>query len=205
MSTLSFFTGHMALSATASASETLTQTAPELTTTTPTTPTTTTTAAAAAAAKTLLTTPQTEALSPSTSSSPPAHHNYSMSLRSPTAALVYRCHKSATRAWTLAAAAAHPVVWLLHQIARLLLLVGAALAAAAQVVLLHSWQALCWACWWHLWACPPATRLRKKLYFELALVMMGPSGNGLLLVVLWPGWLVLAAGIWGVSAVAAGV
>ncbi|CAK7216671.1 hypothetical protein SBRCBS47491_002907 [Sporothrix bragantina] len=203
MSTLSLFTGPMALlSAATSASEILTAKATESTTMQPT--------IAAAAAKTTAIS-HTDAVAPAAQMPAPAHnnhnhnHNHNLSLRSPTAALVYRCHKSATQAWTLVAAVAQPILWLLQHILRILVLVGAALVAATKVVLQRSWQALCWACWWHLWACPPATRLRKKLYFEFALVMMGPSGNGFLLVVLWPGWLVLAAGIWGVSAMVAGV
>ncbi|CAK7242308.1 MAG: hypothetical protein STHCBS139747_003795 [Sporothrix thermara] len=128
-----------------------------------------------------------------------------LSLRSPSASLVYRCHSSAAQAWALAATAAQPLTRTLRLLLRFLLLASAAVAGVAQVALQHSWQALRGACWWHFWACPRATRVRKRLCFELALVVMGPSGNGLLLVLLWPGWLVLAAGIWGLSALVAGV
>ncbi|KAL1897126.1 hypothetical protein Sste5346_004331 [Sporothrix stenoceras] len=126
-----------------------------------------------------------------------------LSLRSPSADLIYRCHSSAVHAWTLVATAAKPGAWAAHHTARLLLVLGTFLAVTAQMCAVRCGQAVWQACWWHLWACKPATRLRKKLYFEVALAFMGPSGNGLLLVVLWPGWLVLAAAVWGVSAAVA--
>ncbi|CAK7198362.1 hypothetical protein SEUCBS139899_001023 [Sporothrix eucalyptigena] len=144
---------------------------------------------------------QTELPTQPTASTPSTHHH--LSLHSPTASLIYRCHHSATQAWTLAATAAQPVAWVIHHTVRLLFILSTYTLVLAQVVLQHCWQALCWACWWHLWACPPATRLRKKLYLELALAVMGPSGNGVLLVVLWPGWLVVGAGVWGLSLAAA--
>lgn len=126
-----------------------------------------------------------------------------LSLCSPSADLIYRCHSSAVHAWTLAATAAKPVVWAAHHTVRLLLILGTFVAVTAQLCAVRCGQTVWQACWWHLWACKPATRLRKKLYFEVALAFMGPSGNGLLLVVLWPGWPVLAAAVWGVSAAVA--
>ncbi|CAK7262670.1 hypothetical protein SEPCBS119000_000093 [Sporothrix epigloea] len=139
---------------------------------------------------------------------PPLFHNHankhSRSLRLQPAALVRRVHNSAARAWMLAAIAAQPILWLVYRALHFALRIAAALVAVAQTVLRLSWQALCQAFWWHLWACPSATRLRKRLYLELGLTIMGPSGNGVLLVVLWPGWLVLAAGIWGLSTIVPG-
>ncbi|GAO17344.1 hypothetical protein UVI_02038640 [Ustilaginoidea virens] len=38
----------------------------------------------------------------------------------------------------------------------------------------------------------PARSLRKKLFYEFAVFILG-SGNPLLLMLLWPGWLVVAA------------
>ncbi|CAK7266620.1 hypothetical protein SEPCBS57363_002182 [Sporothrix epigloea] len=152
---------------------------------------------------------RTETFAASALASPVALHNHAnnqnRSFRSQSAALVYRIHQSATRAWTLAAAATQPVLWVVHHILRNLLRIAVALVAAARIGLRFGFQVLCQACWWHLWACPSAARLRKRLYFELGLTIMGPSGNGVLLVVLWPGWLVLAASLWGISTVLAGV
>lgn len=41
--------------------------------------------------------------------------------------------------------------------------------------------------------------LRKKLFFEFMAFVLGAGGNQILLVVFWPGWVVLvggAVGIW---------
>jgi len=40
-------------------------------------------------------------------------------------------------------------------------------------------------------------KFRNKLFFEFMLFILG-EGNGILLVILWPGWLVLGGGAWGV-------
>ncbi|KIH92665.1 hypothetical protein SPBR_03267 [Sporothrix brasiliensis 5110] len=122
-----------------------------------------------------------------------------LSLRSSTLDIIYRCHSNTVYAWALAATAAKPAAWVARHTARLLIILGTFLVATAQLCAVRCGQAIWQAFWWHLWACKPATRLRKKLYFEVALLFMGPSGNGVLLVVLWPGWLVLAAAIWGLS------
>jgi hypothetical protein len=39
-------------------------------------------------------------------------------------------------------------------------------------------------------------RLRNKLFFELVVFVLG-SGNGIILIVFWPGWLVVGGGVWG--------
>ena len=152
---------------------------------------------------------RTETFAASALISPGAFHNHAndqnRSFRSQSAAIVCRIHQSATRAWTLAAGIAQLVLMIVHHILRIFLRIALALVAAGHILLCFGWQALRKACWWHLWACPTAARLRKRLYFELGLTIMGPSGNGILLVVLWPGWLVLAASLWGISTVVAGV
>ncbi|EPE10953.1 hypothetical protein F503_06048 [Ophiostoma piceae UAMH 11346] len=127
--------------------------------------------------------------------------------------LAYRCHQSAVNAWSVAASAAKPLAWtasraaliavaladLVSQVACILASVAlraayvlAALAArvANNTVLLARYA----------WACKRAERIRRKIYFEIALVLLGPGGS-LLLIVLWPGWIVLAAAIWAVWAV----
>ena len=38
--------------------------------------------------------------------------------------------------------------------------------------------------------------IRKKLFFEFAVFILG-NGNGLLLLMFWPGWLVIGGGVWG--------
>ncbi|TVY62813.1 hypothetical protein LSUE1_G010255 [Lachnellula suecica] len=40
-------------------------------------------------------------------------------------------------------------------------------------------------------------KLRKKLFFELAVFVLG-GGNGVILIVFWPGWIFVGGGVWGV-------
>lgn len=40
--------------------------------------------------------------------------------------------------------------------------------------------------------------LRKKLLYEFADFVLG-SGNSLVLLVFWPGWIVVGGGVWGVK------
>lgn len=52
---------------------------------------------------------------------------------------------------------------------------------------------------WTAWDCKRARRFRKRLEFELFVLILGPGGNALLLMLFWPGWLMLALlglGIW---------
>lgn len=51
------------------------------------------------------------------------------------------------------------------------------------------------AAWW-LWRCKAVGRLRKKLMVEFFVLVLGPSGNALVLMIFWPGWLVLAGLVW---------
>ncbi|KAK3306414.1 uncharacterized protein B0T15DRAFT_491964 [Chaetomium strumarium] len=50
---------------------------------------------------------------------------------------------------------------------------------------------------WAGWDCKRSRRLRKRLEFELFVLLLGPGGNALLLMVFWPGWLMLALLGWG--------
>jgi hypothetical protein len=51
---------------------------------------------------------------------------------------------------------------------------------------------------WTAWDCKRSRRFRKRLEFELFILLLGPGGNSLLLMLFWPGWLMLAATGWGV-------
>lgn len=42
------------------------------------------------------------------------------------------------------------------------------------------------------------TPLRKKLIFEFFVFVLGAGGNNIILLVFWPGWLVVGPGVWGV-------
>jgi hypothetical protein len=42
------------------------------------------------------------------------------------------------------------------------------------------------------------TPLRKKLVFEFMVFVLGAGGNNIILLVFWPGWLVVGPGVWGV-------
>ncbi|KAK4150764.1 hypothetical protein C8A00DRAFT_45909 [Chaetomidium leptoderma] len=50
---------------------------------------------------------------------------------------------------------------------------------------------------WTAWDCKRSRRFRKRLEFELFVLLLGPSGNALLLALFWPGWLMLACLGWG--------
>ncbi len=52
---------------------------------------------------------------------------------------------------------------------------------------------------WTAWDCKRARRFRKRLEFEIFVLILGPGGNALLMLIFWPGWLFLAGlglGIW---------
>jgi hypothetical protein len=51
---------------------------------------------------------------------------------------------------------------------------------------------------WTAWDCKRARRFRKRLQFELFVLLLGPGGNTLLLMIFWPGWLMLAFLGWGI-------
>ncbi|KAK3352873.1 hypothetical protein B0T25DRAFT_568122 [Lasiosphaeria hispida] len=44
---------------------------------------------------------------------------------------------------------------------------------------------------WSLWDSKPSRRFRKKLEFEFFVLVLGPGGNALLLLLFWPGWIIL--------------
>ncbi|KAK4184676.1 hypothetical protein QBC35DRAFT_477034 [Podospora australis] len=46
------------------------------------------------------------------------------------------------------------------------------------------------------WKSRRATRLRKRLEFELFVLLVGPCGNMLFLMLFWPGWLALGLALW---------
>ncbi len=50
---------------------------------------------------------------------------------------------------------------------------------------------------WTVWDSKQCRRLRKRLEFELFVLILGPSGNALLLMIFWPGWPMLAFLGWG--------
>ena len=49
---------------------------------------------------------------------------------------------------------------------------------------------------WALWDCKQSRRLRKRIEFELFVLILGPGGNALILMMFWPGWLMLAFLAW---------
>ena len=51
---------------------------------------------------------------------------------------------------------------------------------------------------WTAWDGKRSRRFRKRLEFELFILLLGPGGNTLMLMLFWPGWLMLAALGWGV-------
>lgn len=51
---------------------------------------------------------------------------------------------------------------------------------------------------WALWDCQKSRQLRKRLEFELFVLLLGPGGNALFLMLFWPGWLMLGFLGWGV-------
>lgn len=40
--------------------------------------------------------------------------------------------------------------------------------------------------------------LREKLFFEFMVFVLGTGGNNIILLVFWPGWIVVGLGVWGV-------
>jgi hypothetical protein len=51
---------------------------------------------------------------------------------------------------------------------------------------------------WTAWDGKRSRRFRKRLEFELFILLLGPGGNTVMLMLFWPGWLMLAAVGWGV-------
>lgn len=51
---------------------------------------------------------------------------------------------------------------------------------------------------WTAWDSKGSRRFRKRLEFELFILLLGPGGNTLFLMLFWPGWLMLAFLGWGV-------
>ncbi|KAK4163376.1 hypothetical protein QBC43DRAFT_67078 [Cladorrhinum sp. PSN259] len=51
---------------------------------------------------------------------------------------------------------------------------------------------------WQAWDSKRSRRFRKRLEFEFFVLILGPLGNMMLLLLLWPGWAMLGLGIfWG--------
>jgi hypothetical protein len=50
---------------------------------------------------------------------------------------------------------------------------------------------------WTAWNSKQSRRFRKRLEFELFILLLGPGGNTLFLMLFWPGWLMLAFLGWG--------
>jgi hypothetical protein len=40
--------------------------------------------------------------------------------------------------------------------------------------------------------------MRKKLFYEFMVFVLGSGGNAAILVVFWPGWILIGGGIWGI-------
>ncbi|KAL2200199.1 hypothetical protein P885DRAFT_27929 [Corynascus similis CBS 632.67] len=51
---------------------------------------------------------------------------------------------------------------------------------------------------WSAWDCKRARRFRRRLELEMFFWFLGPGGNTLLLMLFWPGWLMLAVLCWGI-------
>ncbi|KAK4121567.1 hypothetical protein N657DRAFT_577200 [Parathielavia appendiculata] len=51
---------------------------------------------------------------------------------------------------------------------------------------------------WTAWDCKRSRSIRRKLQFELFVLLLGPGGNTLLLMIFWPGWLMLALLGWAI-------
>ncbi|AEO55640.1 hypothetical protein MYCTH_2049580 [Thermothelomyces thermophilus ATCC 42464] len=97
--------------------------------------------------------------------------------------LVVRAYFAATIAATVSLWASRSIAW------RTLL---GSRAVVARALFLSKWLA------WSAWDSKPSRRLRRRLELELFLWFLGPGGNTLLLMLFWPGWLMLAALFWGV-------
>jgi hypothetical protein len=76
---------------------------------------------------------------------------------------------------------------------------------ASQILLIQSLYASSIACKNAYWASKQGMRvlwrstegLRKKLFMEFMIFVLG-GGNQFILVVFWPGWIVIGGGIWGI-------
>ncbi|KAH6857003.1 hypothetical protein B0I37DRAFT_88763 [Chaetomium sp. MPI-CAGE-AT-0009] len=68
---------------------------------------------------------------------------------------------------------------------------------ALRIIVARTLFLLAWLAW-TAWDCKRSRRFRKRLEFELFILLLGPGGNSLLLMLFWPGWLMLAAVGWGV-------
>ncbi|KAK3385298.1 hypothetical protein B0H63DRAFT_559934 [Podospora didyma] len=74
---------------------------------------------------------------------------------------------------------------------------GIALFTATKVVVLNIFRVLRSSTTrsvqltWTLWDSKRSRRIRKKLELEFFVLILGPGGNSLLLLLFWPGWLIL--------------
>ena len=84
---------------------------------------------------------------------------------------------------TLAALLFATKVLLVHGYA-LALWTGLQLAVAARGLAMMAWNS------------KSVRRLRKKLEYEFFVLILGPGGNALFLMIFWPGWLIAAAALW---------
>jgi hypothetical protein len=61
---------------------------------------------------------------------------------------------------------------------------------AARILLATSIRAGCsTAC--AVWDCKTTRQIRKRIEFEFFVLILGPSGNALLLTIFWPGWILI--------------
>jgi hypothetical protein len=51
---------------------------------------------------------------------------------------------------------------------------------------------------WDIWNSKPIKQLKKKLVMEFFTLVLGPSGNAIVLLIFWPGWLVLAIAFYSI-------
>lgn len=89
----------------------------------------------------------------------------------------------ATASWTLVSVASQLLAMSSFAVARF---------AAVRSALLSYWLGKA------LWASPPLETLRKKAVFEFNMFVLG-AGNGLFLVMFWPGWWVIGATVLAVG------
>ncbi|KAL2152912.1 hypothetical protein VTH82DRAFT_4067 [Thermothelomyces myriococcoides] len=96
----------------------------------------------------------------------------------------------AVRAYFAATIAATVSLWASRSIAWRALL--GSRAVVERGLLLAKWLAR------SAWDSKPSRRLRRRLELELFIWFLGPGGNTLLLMLFWPGWLMLAALFWAI-------
>jgi hypothetical protein len=96
--------------------------------------------------------------------------------------LLVRTYFAATIVATVSLWASKSIAWRVFLASRIL---------AARTLLLTKHLA------WTAWDSKQSRRFRKRLEFELFILLLGPGGNTLFLMLFWPGWLMLAFLGWG--------